>query len=160
LHNLYNYRNRSEISSAVFFAGPGVNNAVLNYSAYAVSKTVLIKMCELIDFENGDLNIFIVGPGWTKTKMHYETINEKEENVGDNYEKTVAFMKHNEGTSMDDIFYCINWLRDQNREISSGRNFSVVYDKWKGKESEKLAAALKSDINMYKLRRFKNDYFL
>ena len=31
-------------------------------------------MCELIDDENKNLNCFIVGPGFTKTKTHFETI--------------------------------------------------------------------------------------
>lgn len=160
-HNLYSFRNKEKISDVVFFAGPGTNNALSNYTAYALSKIVLIKMCEFIDFETKDTNIFIVGPGWTKTKMHYETLNESREIIGENYNKTEEFMKSNEeGTSMDDIFNCINWLCNKGKEIAGGRNFSVVHDKWKGEQSEELAQALKSDSNMYKLRRFKNDYIL
>ena len=158
LHGLYPCRNVSNVSTAVFFAGSGTNNAVLNYSAYTVSKIMLIKMCELVDFENEDVNMFIVGPGWTKTKIHYETIREKREIVGKNYENTIEFMGHSKGTSMDDIFNCINFFYLQGKKVAGGRNFSIVHDKWKKDENEKLIAELKSDFDMYKLRRHKNEF--
>jgi NADP-dependent 3-hydroxy acid dehydrogenase YdfG/2-polyprenyl-3-methyl-5-hydroxy-6-metoxy-1,4-benzoquinol methylase len=159
-HRIYSFRNKEKISDVVFFAGPGTNNAISNYTAYALSKITLIKMCEFIDFETRDVNIFLVGPGWTKTKMHYETLNENREILGENYDKTKKFIESGKGTSMDDIFNCITWLASKGKKVSSGRNFSVVHDKWKGEQSEYLIQALKSDYNMYKLRRFKNDYAL
>ncbi|MBI2549663.1 SDR family oxidoreductase [Candidatus Woesearchaeota archaeon] len=157
LHGLYPYRNKTG-AAAVFFAGPGANNPFTNYSAYVASKIMLIKMCELLDDEAKDLNVFIVGPGWTKSKTHYQTLEAGEERAGAiNYQKTVEFMKQEGGgTSMDDIYGCINWLQAQGRGVASGRNFSVVHDKWKGAESSLLAAELKSDSNMYKLRRHRN----
>lgn len=157
LHALYPLRNSSEICDVVFFAGGGTNNAVLNFSAYTVSKIMLIKMCELIDAEEKDLNIFIAGPGWTKTKTHYITLDHVDKS-DKKYFETVEFMKNGIGTSMDDIFNCIDWLCEQGKEVASGRNFSVVHDKWKDEEKASLSLALKADLNMYKLRRFKNDF--
>lgn len=158
LHGLYPYRNKRKISDVVFFAGGGTNNAVLNYSAYTISKIMLIKMCELIDFENENVNIFIIGPGWTKTKMHYETINTQKERVGKNYERTIEFMKKGKGTSMCNIFNCINSLRLLGKKAVSGRNFSVVNDKWQPEVNKKFLEELKSDYDMYKLRRYKNNF--
>ncbi|MGV8151734.1 MAG: SDR family oxidoreductase [Candidatus Nanoarchaeia archaeon] len=154
LHRMHPYRNKEKVSNAIFFAGGGTNNPVLNYSAYTISKIMLIKMCELIDFENSDLKLSIVGPGWVKTKMQYETINESKEKVGANYEKTVEFMEKGQGTKMQDIFNCIDWICNSEKEVSGGRNFSVVYDKWGSKELEEI---LKKDKNLYKLRRFGNE---
>ena len=155
LHELYLLRNKNKISNVVFFAGGGTNNAFPNYSAYTVSKIMLIKMCELIDSETKSLNTFIIGPGMTKTKMHYETLNEGKEKAGEaNYNKTAEFMKNEDGTSMEDIFRCIEWLCEQGKEVAGGRNFSVVYDKW---GNEKLTEILKSNFNLYKLRRAGND---
>lgn len=159
LHRLYLYRNKEKFSKVIFFAGGGsANKATESYSAYGISKIMLTKLCELFDFENKDIIFSILGPGWTKTKMHYETINEKRENVGENYERTVEFMEKGVGTSMEDIFNCVEWVCEQDKEIVGGRNFSVVYDKWKKDSSETLKKVLKEDINMYKLRRFKNDF--
>lgn len=155
LHSLYPFRNKDKVSNVIFFAGGGTNNAIKNYSAYTASKIMLIKMCELIDSETADLNIFIVGPGWTKTKIHLETLNAKKEDVGESYDKTVKFMNEKEGTSVEDIFSCIEWLCEQGKDVSGGRNFSVVYDKW---GNEKLAKVLRSNIDMYKLRRSGNEF--
>ena len=154
LHLLHPYRNVNNTSSVVFFAGGGVNNTVINFSAYTISKIMLIKMCEYLDAENEDLNIFIVGPGWTKTKTH-SLILEHTNSKDKKHIRTLNFMKNEEGTSMDDIHECIKWLCEQGKDIASGRNFSVVNDKFKNKN---LTLELKSDPDMYKLRRYKNDW--
>lgn len=155
LHNLYPMRNTDTVCDVVFFAGGGTNNAVLNFSAYTVSKIMLIKMSELLDAENRDLNVFIVGPGWTKTKTHYITL-EHVNKTDKKYSETVEFMKSGVGTSMDDICDCIKWLCRQGKEVVGGRNFSVINDQWKDDSQGQLATALKSDANMYKLRRHGN----
>jgi len=157
LHQLYPFRRRNQISNVVFFAGGGVNNAVINFSAYTISKIMLIKMCEFLDAENQDLNIFIVGPGWTKTKILYLILGNIDR-TDPKYQETLDFMENKQGTSMDDIYGCIKWLSEQGKVVASGRDISVVNDKWKGNLSTRLSSELKSDVNMYKLRRYKNDF--
>jgi len=159
LHGMHPYRKKANNVDVVFFAGGGVNNAVVNFSAYTASKIMLIKMCEFLDAENKDLNVFIVGPGWTRTKTHHLVLANVDKN-GSKYKEIIRFLNSGEGTSMDDIYNCISWLCEQGKTVSSGRNFSVVNDKWKGVESKRLAAELKSDQNMYKLRRYKNDFLV
>lgn len=150
LHELYPYR--GEKANVVFFAGGGVNNAVLNFSAYTISKIMLIKMCEYLDAET-DLNIFAVGPGWTRTKGHH-TILRNIDAKDPRYQQTIDFLNSGKGTSMDDIYDCIRWLSEQGKEVASGRNFSVVNDKW---DSGELANILRGNPDMYKLRRHGND---
>lgn len=157
LHRLYPARDRSAVPDVVFFAGGGVNNAVVNFSAYSISKIMLIKMCEYIDAEAKDINIFIVGPGWVRTKVH-NVILEKLDHSDERYQKTVDFLAKGDGTPLEDIFRCIEWLSEQGRAVASGRNFSVVHDAWSGPGSAKLAAALKADPGMYKLVRARNDF--
>lgn len=155
LHGIFQYRNKENISNAVFFAGGGTNSTFTNYSAYCVSKILLIKMCELLDDENKDLNVFIVGPGWVRTKIHEQTINNPD-GAGYNYGRTVEFLESgNPGTPMEDIYDCISWCIDQGKETVSGRNFSVVHDVWKRGGAE-LAEQLRNDPDKFKLRRFKN----
>ncbi len=151
LHALYPYRNKKG-SDIVLFAGGGMNAAVLNFSAYTISKIMLAKMCEFLDAENKDLNIFIVGPGWTRTKIH-ETILNDRRTAKKKVIETKEFLKAKEGTSLDDIFESIEWLRSQGKGVVSGRNFSIVHDPWRKDKREKLVKALKNDVNMYKLRR-------
>ncbi len=157
LHELHPFRNKGTIADVVFFAGGGVNNAVLNFSAYTISKITLIKMCEFLDFENKDLNIFAVGPGWTKTKTH-DLVLKKLDKADEKYVKTLERMESGKWTSMDDIYGCIRWLCKKGRVVAGGRNFSVMSDKWKGEESGKLEKELIGDPDMYKLRRHGNDW--
>ena len=151
LHKLYPLRNNKKKTNIVFLAGGGTNNPFTNYSAYCVSKIALIKMCELIDDENKNLNCFIVGPGFTKTKTHFETIKAGKK-AGKNFLRVKNFMKKETGTSMQDIFNCILWGIRQGRKVVGGRNLSVVHDDW---GSILLKKKLLKDSNMYKLRRYK-----
>lgn len=159
LHSLYHCRNKKTCANVVFFAAGGVNKAVVDFSAYTIGKIMLIKMCEYLDAENKGLNIFIVGPGFTKTKVHNQVLKDKFVSK-EKYQETIRNLKTKKGTSMQDIYDCINFLIKQGKTVSSGRNFSVVYDCWKGRKQELLVRALKKDRNMYKLRRYKNDFIV
>lgn len=148
---LYPFRRPNASSSVCFMAGGGTNNPFRSYSAYCLSKILLIKMCELLDDEIADLKTFILGPGYVRTKIHDETLRAGG-NAGENRKKTLDFLE-TEGTSMADIFDCIEWCVAQDRDAVSGRNFSVVHDPWRNGGKE-LASALTQDTNLYKLRRF------
>lgn len=154
LHAMYPFRAGGRDCNVVFFSGPGTNNAVQNFSAAAVSKHVLLKMCELLDAENPDLNAFIVGPGWTRTKTHDEIL--ADPSVSDEKKReTEAFLVGQQGTSMDDIYRSIEWLCSKGRKVAGGRNFSVVHDPW---GTEELARQLAIDNEMYKMRRSGNGW--
>ncbi len=153
LHMLYPLRRKRAVVDAAFFAGGGSNSAVVNFSAYTISKIMLTKMCELLDAETPDLNAFIVGPGWTKTKIHQTILKDPHVSRVKRTE-TKAFLATDTGTPLEDIFECIQWLCAQGKSVAGGRNFSVVHDPWK--KGKALAQALRKDRDMYKLRRHKN----
>lgn len=134
----------------MFMAGGGTNNPFTNYSAYAASKIFLIKMAELLDDESADLNVFVVGPGFVRTKIHGESLAAGAQ-PGANRQKTLDFLG-TPGTSHEDIFACIEWCFDQGRPVAGGRNFSVVHDPWRD-GGPALKAALTEDPNLYKMRR-------
>ena len=92
LHAIYPLKQRGKQAHVAFLAGAGTNNAFTNYSAYAASKVALIKMCELLNDEAPDLNVFIVGPGFVKTKNHNETIKAGIK-AGENYHRVKAFFR-------------------------------------------------------------------
>jgi NADP-dependent 3-hydroxy acid dehydrogenase YdfG len=156
LHGLFPFREKNVTSSVIFFAGGGTNGPFTNYSAYCAAKILLIKICELLDDENEDVNPYIIGPGWVRTKMHNQTINNPLES-GKNYQRTIDFLSSDiQGTSYDDIYNCIKWCNSQGKSVAGGRNFSVVHDRWSS-DGDLLVETLRNDINKYKLRRFKND---
>jgi NAD(P)-dependent dehydrogenase (short-subunit alcohol dehydrogenase family) len=140
----------------LFFSGGGTNNAVLNYSAYTISKIALIKMCELLDAEIPDTRFAIIGPGWVKTKIHESTL-KAGQRAGNNYALTVNKLDSNECTPIEQVLDCCDWIVNTRHEVISGRNFSVVFDMWGTKELEKK---LLENNDMYKLRRFGNNWFV
>jgi NAD(P)-dependent dehydrogenase (short-subunit alcohol dehydrogenase family) len=150
LHALFGLRRIGREVGAMFMAGGGTNNPFTNYSAYAASKIFLIKMAELLDDETPDLNMFVVGPGFVRTKIHQETLAAGAK-PGVDIKKTLDFLK-TDGTSHDDIFSCVEWCFAAGRKIVGGRNLSVVHDPWRD-GGEALKRALAADPNMFKIRR-------
>lgn len=155
LHALYPYRDRTRIVDVALLAGGGTNNPFRCYSAYCVAKIGLIKMCELIDDEAEDVNIFILGPGFVRTKTHFETLRAGAKAEG-NLDRVRQFIESGaQGTRFEDIYACLRWARQQGRSVSGGRNIAVVHDPW---GSESLAAELRKDKDMFKLRRARNGF--
>ncbi len=153
LHGIYPYRRQCSVSSVVFFAGGGSNGPFTNYSAYAASKIFLTKMCELLDDECGDLNPFIIGPGFRRTKIHNETFNNPV-SAGKNLDRThFLFGSDYSDLSFNDIYRFINWAVTQGKKVTGGRNFSVLHDEWRNGGLQ-LVKQLVEDENKFKLRRF------
>ena len=75
IHKLY--QAQKEKIRRSFYLLVGVNSAPLNYSCYTTSKICMIKLIELLDKEIKDISFSILGPGWVKTKIHDQSIQEK-----------------------------------------------------------------------------------
>lgn len=149
----------SPSATVIFFNGGAPNGVLPLYSAYSMGKIALTKMIEYLDSEDPSIKYLILGTGWVNTKIHRQTVDAKEL-AGGNFQRTQEFIQNPEkGTEIIEIFNCINWLDSQQKEIVSGRNFSVVWDQWRPpRESSILLHELSSDTNMYKLRRYKNEF--
>jgi NAD(P)-dependent dehydrogenase (short-subunit alcohol dehydrogenase family) len=157
LRGLHRFRNRTAAPAVAFFSGAGTNNAAPAYSAYCVSKILLMKMCELLDAESDDTSYFIVGPGIVRTKIHEQTLAAPERS-GANYDKVVNFLASADpGTSHDDIYACLRWCAAAGKAVIGGRNIALAHDGWRDGGAA-LLAALAADPNLYKLRRSGNDW--
>jgi len=147
LHALWPVRNVKRIADVMLFAGGGTNGPMPGYSAYCASKIALIKMCELLHDENEDLNIFSIGPGFVKTKIHEQTLKAAD---GPWKDKIVKFLE-TEGTSIDDIYDHMQWCMKAGRKVAGGRNFSTVHDDWKSTDPNWFLSSGNPDL--YRLRR-------
>ena len=157
LRGLHPLRQANARPAVAFFSGSGTNNAAPAYSAYCASKIFLIKMCELLDAESTDTSFFIIGPGIVRTKIHDQTLRVPEAS-GTNYRKVVDFLaSSNPGTSHDDIYANLSWCLQAGKAAVGGRNLSLVHDAWRHGGAE-LAQKLQFEPNLYKLRRFGNDW--
>ena len=155
LHRTWALRSKTDMTNVLFFAGAGTNGPASNYSAYCLAKICLIKMVELLHFENNKSNFFIIGPGIVKTKIHCQTI-KSANSAGENLEKIVKALKDpNKGTPMSDIFNCLQWCIHSGRSVCGGRNISLVFDSWKNSKKN-LNKQLRNHPDMYRLRRFGN----
>jgi len=153
LHAAYPFRHAGQLCHVVLFAGGGTNNPFRAYSAYCLGKIALIKMCELLDDENPDLNPFIVGTGWVQTKIHRQTLAAGTK-AGANFATTQKFIAEGKsGTAFQDISALIDWGIAHGKRVSGGRNFSLVHDAWRQGGGRPLAAALRADPAKFKLRR-------
>jgi len=133
----------------LLFAGGGPNKATVNYSAYAVSKVALIKMCELLDAEIPDTRFAIVNPGWVKTKGHTAML-QAGPRGGTDYWRVVEKFAHGDWTPMERVIDCCEWIIQSTRDIVSGRYFGVEFDDW---GSARLTQRLARDSQLCKLRR-------
>jgi NAD(P)-dependent dehydrogenase (short-subunit alcohol dehydrogenase family) len=132
LRSVFELRNKQELARAILFAGGGTNGPFDNYSAYCLGKLMLMKACELLDSEERDLSISILGTGWVDTKIHRQTL-AAGRRAGGNFDKTQEFVDSGsgQGTSLQTVGDCIDWCFAAAREAVSGRNFSVVDDNWR-----------------------------
>ena len=151
LHAFWPLRRAAEVVDVMLLAGGGTNNPFRNYSAYCVSKIALIKMCELIDNESADANMFIIGPGYTRTRLLEETLRAGPQAAGNEYYRTLALLEK-PGTPIDEIYRQMRWCMMQGRGIAGGRNFSTVHDAWRD-GGEELASALRENRDAFRLRR-------
>ena len=155
LHALYPHRDVSATTKVAFLVGGGINGPFRNYSAYCLGKVMLVKLCELLDDEYPDVHAIAVGTGWVNTKIHRQTVQAGDE-AGVNLRRTLEFLDlGQQGTSIADIFGCIEWAFEAGRAATGGRNFSVVHDGWRDGGAA-LTERLEAEPNMYKLRRHGN----
>lgn len=153
LHELFPYRSQTAQVSINFMAGGGTNSAMIPYSAYCTSKIALIKACELLDAEEEDIKVQILGPGLVKTRIHEETLSAGQ-CAEENFDRIKNFLDSSDaGSSFDDIFRCLRWLDGAPKEIVGGRNFSLVHDAW---GTPRLIEELRCDSDKFKLRRSGN----
>lgn len=88
-------------SVVLFFAGGG-RSTTTNYSAYVVSKSALVKMCDLLNAEATSTRFAIFDPGWVETKIHGATL-EAGKNVGWNYRRTVDRFSKGDWVPMEEV---------------------------------------------------------
>jgi len=150
LRLLWPNRTRVREPNVAFLAGGGTNGTFSNYSAYCISKILLIKACELLDDEEQLGNFFVLGPGYFKSPIHEQTL-QAGLRAGKNLTKTLEFLR-GEGTNPAEILQSLFWCMDAGRESVGGRNVSTVHDPWREGGID-LKASLESDPEAFKLRR-------
>ena len=156
LHGILPSRNQEPTiygPTVIFFAGGGVNNAPILYSAYTVAKIAMVKMVELLAAEIPDIKFVIIGPGWVKTKIHNSVLAAKD-SAGASYDRTLEKFKNGDFVPMSKVVECCNVIIAGDKSALTGRNISVEFDRW---SEPQFVNFLGGNSEVYKLRRFGNE---
>lgn len=150
LRAIWSTRSLAMNPTVCFLAGGGTNNDFPNYSAYCISKIMLIKMMELLQSEEPTVRFVIVGPGYAKTPIHNETILAGDA-AGSNYERTKKLLEDS-GTPLETIYRHVMSCHMGKVEEFGGRNFSTVHDDWEDGSIIQIIQEFPDDA--FRLRRF------
>lgn len=133
----------------VTFAGNGTNSAPTHFSAYTLSKIMLIKAMEILASEYPKKAFVSLGTGWMKSKIHNSVLSSTSV-PEDIHTETLRRMNTNEFGNPEMISAFFEKIFSLGYEQFSGRNFSLQGDLWKeGHFWEKLTESPVSN----KLRR-------
>lgn len=102
-------------AAVCFFSGPNPERASPGYSAYAVAKAGLREAVRTLDAEFAGMRIFLIAPGFTRTKFHAPHV----------LKRTDA------GTDIKDVWRCLQWSLKQSKDYIGGRMIGVFGNEWR-----------------------------
>lgn len=137
-------------------AGGGATSPRPNFSAYAVSKTAIVRLTETLALEFKEYNIDVnaISPGAVNTKMLEEVLL-----AGALAGKEAAGAKQRRRAGGDDpqlAAELVSFLASDKSDGITGKLISVRWDPWR---EESFRAKLKSDKDFATLRRIDDKYF-
>lgn len=139
---------------AVCFSGGGATKPRLNFSAYGVAKTGVVRLVETIAEESKTasrpLDINALAPGAINTRLTDEVIALGPEVVGAAEYAAAQKQKATGGGSLDKALDCVEWLLSSASDGISGRLIAAPWDPWATLDARRDALAA-SDI--FTLRR-------
>jgi NAD(P)-dependent dehydrogenase (short-subunit alcohol dehydrogenase family) len=132
-------------------SGGGATSPLPGLSAYAASKTAVIRFAETLALElrphNVDVNA--IAPGAMNTRMLDEVLEAGPERVGDAYYERALEQQRSGGAPPENAARLAVWLASPESDGISGKLISAVWDPWR--ELARHREELDSDI--YTLRR-------
>ncbi|HEY7243197.1 MAG TPA: SDR family NAD(P)-dependent oxidoreductase, partial [Xanthobacteraceae bacterium] len=136
------------------FAGGGAFSPFPNYSAYACSKTAIVRLTECLADELApyDIRVNAIAPGFVPTPMHDATLAAGEKRAGRmQYQRTTAILAQG-GPSMEHVVRCVAVLLLPAFDDLTGKTISSNFDPWEALSfRECLPEIVRSDL--YTLRR-------
>lgn len=150
LRELWQMRDSTVTPMVCFLAGGGTNSDFPSYSAYCISKIMLIKAVELLQSEEPSTKFVILGPGYVRTPIHDETL-AAGRSAGLNLDKTLKLLD-GPGTDLEAIYQHLMKCYRGPTETIGGRNFSTAHDAWQDDTMDSLIAS--EPLDAFRLRRF------
>jgi NAD(P)-dependent dehydrogenase (short-subunit alcohol dehydrogenase family) len=136
------------------FAGGGAFSPFPNYSAYACSKTAIVRLTECLAAELAAANIRVnaIAPGFVPTEMHEATLRAGEDRAGRlQFQRTRAILNQ-AAPSMENVVNCVKALMSPELDEFTGKTVSSNFDPWQTEAFRELMPDIvRSDL--YTLRR-------
>jgi len=124
-------KNRS--GRIIQISGGGATNPMPFLSAYAVSKSAVIRFMETLSLEVIKYGIFInaIAPGPLNTRLLDEVIIAGPSLVGEEFYNKAIFQKQSGGVSMDLAAELAVFLGGKRSDFITGKLISSIWDNWK-----------------------------
>jgi NAD(P)-dependent dehydrogenase (short-subunit alcohol dehydrogenase family) len=138
------------------FSGGGATGPRPYFSAYAVTKTALVKLTEILAIELMEYSIDInaVAPGAINTDMLNQII-ESGQSAGKEYDLAIE-RRNSGGESPRKIVELCNFLISQKSTGITGRLISAIWDDY---SNSRFISRLKTDPDFCRLRRIDQNHF-
>lgn len=145
-------QNRS--GKIINLAGGGATSSRKNFSAYASSKTAIVRLTETLADEVREFGIYVnaISPGAINTNMTQEVI-EAGVNAGEKEFRDAQHRLSIGGNSPDDAADLVIFLSSHESDGITGKLISAIWDPWREKTFQEL---LRSDKDIATLRRIDN----
>jgi NAD(P)-dependent dehydrogenase (short-subunit alcohol dehydrogenase family) len=140
------------------FAGGGANSSRPNFSAYAVSKTGVVRFTEVLadELKRANIQVNAVAPGVINTRMIAEILDAGKEKAGGDFEQVQS--RINKGFDSPEVVAdLVCFLASGSSDWLSGKIISAVWDPWK--EWRDKGKPEKDAGDMYVLRRIDGKLF-
>jgi len=135
------------------FSGGGAFNPRPNFSAYATSKTAVVRLTETLAEELKEYNIQVnaISPGAVNTKMLEEVLETGPEAAGAEFYEKAKKQKEEGGDPPQLAADLVLFLSSEKSYNLSGKTISAKWDNWREWDKEKIKKIMASDL--YTLKR-------
>lgn len=143
---------KQKYGKIIQLSGGGATNPLPNISAYAVSKTAIIRFIETLaeEVHNFGIDVNAIAPGPLNTGMLQEVLDSGPKTVGKEFYKKALKQKRNGGVPLSTGANLALFLASSASDGITGKLISAVWDKW-GDWPDHLNELKNSDA--YTLRR-------
>lgn len=136
----------------VNFSGGGAAGPFPNYSAYATSKTAIVRFTENLSIELSESNFDVncISPGFVITRLHQDTLRAGADNAGNEFFEKTKEQIESRGVPPERAANLTVFLLSQDSDGIAGKFISAPWDSWQRVEFQKK---LRIDKDFATLRR-------
>lgn len=144
---------KSKRKKIINFSGGGAFSNFPNFSAYAVSKTAIVRFSENLSSELNDLNVKVhcIAPGFVKTNIHNSVLERGKEIASEDYSHVKKKMKEG-SVRIETVVECLKYLISEKSNNLSGKTISASFDKWDSDNFNNLTGKIQNS-DLFTMRR-------